>query len=75
MKAKLIRTASRIELPQAPPPRDLSQDRDDVAGHWADSTGRRNTVDHVLFAQQIESLCRCSPAQRYRPRKSEATVR
>lgn len=31
---------------------------------WADSTGRRNTFDHILFEQLVECLCRCLPGER-----------
>ena len=29
----------------------------------ADSTGRRNTFDHIRFEQAVESFCRCSPVE------------
>ncbi len=29
----------------------------------ADSTDRRNTFDHILFEQPVESFCRCLPTQ------------
>ena len=34
-----------------------------IETHWADSTGRRNTFDYILFEQLVESFGRCSPAE------------
>ncbi|GHG99810.1 hypothetical protein GCM10010961_35960 [Pseudodonghicola xiamenensis] len=36
-----------------------------IAGRKAETTGRRNTVDHILFEQPVESLSRCLPIQRF----------
>lgn len=35
-----------------------------MLGHRADSTGRRNTFNHIRIEQPVESLSRRSPAQR-----------
>lgn len=32
--------------------------------YWADSTGRRNTLDHIRFKQAVERFCRRAITQR-----------
>lgn len=34
-----------------------------IGPYRADSTGRRNTLDHILFEQPVESFGRCLPSQ------------
>lgn len=33
--------------------------------YWADSTGRRNTFDHIRFKQAVERFCRRTITQRF----------
>ena len=36
-----------------------------LSGSTANSTSRRNTFDHILFEQPVESFCWCLPAERF----------